>query len=323
MKTICIIGAGQIGSRHLQGLKKVSQPLRIFVVDPFEQSLHIARERYDAIQGKEDHHVEYLHSMNDLPESIDVAIIATGANVRRKVIENVLRQTTVRFFILEKLLFQSLEDYVAVETLLKKHKAKAWVDCSMRTIPFYAQLKKDFDQSTFQFFVTGGNFGLITTIIHYIDLIAYLGNCYEYTMDTTSLEKDLLSSKRKGFFEMKGTIRFFFTNGIFATITSYSDSTLPLQIEIVSSKARCICWEEENKALIVAEKDQWKRQRMKPNIPYQSEMTTYVIEDLLQKGDCALTPFHLSAQLHIILLTGLLTFLNKDNTQKVVCVPFT
>ena len=38
MKTICIIGAGQLGSRHLQALKNVSKVLRVYVVDPFEQS---------------------------------------------------------------------------------------------------------------------------------------------------------------------------------------------------------------------------------------------------------------------------------------------
>ncbi len=34
MKQICIVGAGQLGSRHLQALKKLNMDCCIYVVDP-------------------------------------------------------------------------------------------------------------------------------------------------------------------------------------------------------------------------------------------------------------------------------------------------
>ena len=44
---IAIIGAGQLGSRHLQGLKKAQLPMNIFVLDASEESLTICEQRYN------------------------------------------------------------------------------------------------------------------------------------------------------------------------------------------------------------------------------------------------------------------------------------
>ena len=44
MPTIVIIGAGGIGSRHLQSLSNIKIPLQIFVVDPILKALKIAKK---------------------------------------------------------------------------------------------------------------------------------------------------------------------------------------------------------------------------------------------------------------------------------------
>ena len=41
-----IIGAGQIGSRHLQALCKLESPARVALVDPSDESLQTASDRY-------------------------------------------------------------------------------------------------------------------------------------------------------------------------------------------------------------------------------------------------------------------------------------
>jgi prephenate dehydrogenase len=46
MFQVAIIGAGQLGSLHLQGLKSASSPLSITVMDSSEDSLRVAEERY-------------------------------------------------------------------------------------------------------------------------------------------------------------------------------------------------------------------------------------------------------------------------------------
>jgi predicted dehydrogenase len=50
MKSIVIIGAGQLGSRHLQALRLIDEPIRIQVVDPSHESLKVAEERFNQVK---------------------------------------------------------------------------------------------------------------------------------------------------------------------------------------------------------------------------------------------------------------------------------
>ena len=179
MKNICIIGAGQIGSRHLQALKSVKVPLNIRVIDLYSSSLDTARERYDSLKIKNPHIITYSQKI-DIDKPLDIAIIATSSNVRRKVIEELFSKTKVKYMILEKILFNNLDDYESVSDLLKKSKCKCFVDMSMRTMPFYNSLKKEFDKKSIIFSVSGSAYGLVTNAIHYIDYIANLSDCYDY-----------------------------------------------------------------------------------------------------------------------------------------------
>ena len=47
--TILITGAGQLGSRYLQGLNNCRETLDIYVNDISEQSLQIAKQRWEQV----------------------------------------------------------------------------------------------------------------------------------------------------------------------------------------------------------------------------------------------------------------------------------
>ena len=51
-----IIGAGQIGSRHLQALCQFEKPIRVDLVDPSDESLQTAQSRFEEVisSGKPD-----------------------------------------------------------------------------------------------------------------------------------------------------------------------------------------------------------------------------------------------------------------------------
>lgn len=51
MKNIVVIGAGQLGSRHLQALSKVNFQTRIEVVAPFADALEVAWARFNEISS--------------------------------------------------------------------------------------------------------------------------------------------------------------------------------------------------------------------------------------------------------------------------------
>ena len=86
-KKIAIIGAGQLGSRHLQGLTKINQAIDITVIEPNPDALNLAKNRYEEMPVNPlVRSVSYVSSLKSISQDLDLAIIATNANVRRKVI---------------------------------------------------------------------------------------------------------------------------------------------------------------------------------------------------------------------------------------------
>lgn len=321
MKNVCIIGVGNIGSRHLQALKKVKLPLNIEVVDPSLESLDLAKERFNQIKSSVNHNISFLKKIADVSETIDICIIATSSNIRRKVVEDLLSKSIVKYLILEKIFFQKKEDYFAIEKLLESKNCKAWADFSMRTMPFYSNLKDEF-KNPLLMAVSGSQYGLITNAIHYIDYIAYLTDCYDFTIDTKGLDPKPIESKRKGFLELNGTLNVHFNDGSVGTFTCFSNGDTPLIIELISDNKRIISKETERKALI-ASSPQWSWKEVESNIPYQSDMTNIVVEEIITRGNCPLTPYNQASKLHLQLLESLLTFLNESSEKKFDIYPFT
>lgn len=322
MKNICIIGAGNIGSRHLQGLKKVTFPLNIEVVDPSKDSLEIARQRYEQIVSSVNHKISYLQDLSKVLKKIDLAIIATNSNVRRKVAEQLLTTSSVKYLILEKILFQNPEDYQSLEKLMIKKGCKAWVNFSMRTMPFYHNLKGKVDKPI-QMIVSGSQYGLITNAVHFIDYIAFITGNYAFTVDTDGLNKTPIKSKRLGFLELNGTLNVHFSEGSSGSFTCYSTGNAPFIIELLASNYRCLSRESEQKAWVSSGNTKWQWTELDSNIPFQSDMTSSLVESILNYGVCPLTPYKDAANLHITFLGGLLQFLNKTSHKKYSLYPFT
>lgn len=322
---VYIIGAGQLGSRHLQALKAVPVPLSITVVDPNGSSLQTAKERYEAVQASNapEHEMTFSQTIPAADAKVQLAVVATNANVRREVIEQTLAGNQVQYFILEKLLFQRKADYPAMEKLLSKRQVRAWVNCSMRTMPFYADLRKITDNGKVDLTVTGGQYGLVTNAIHYLDYIAYLTNCNDYSLDTSQLLPEVIPSKRPGFSELNGALYATFTDGSTAHLRCYPAGTAPTQVTVSNEYFRCISRESEKRAWLAEAKTEWKWQDIAADIPFQSAMTTKVVGELLASGSCPLTSFSESVRTHLQLLEPLQVFLQTHGQESTDYYPFT
>ena len=315
---ILVVGAGQLGSRHLQGLAKINLPIEITVIDPSEESLKVSRQRFEEVAG-------FMGSIiysTKLPSEalFDIAIISTNSNVRKGVIENVVLNNKVKYFILEKFLFQKRDDYFDIEKLLISNNIRAWVNCSRRMFPFYQEIKDSLDnQKHIHFSVSCSNLFLGSNAIHYLDLFAFLSNDYNFEIET-NFDQEILKSKRNGFIDFSGHI--YGRSDIMSfDIHSYSVEGTSNMLIIESPNQRYIVEENFPVQLSISKKENnWQWEKKEINIPYQSGLTNIVCEELLAKGNCDLSTYSDSTQLHLMLLEKFIAHYNKINkTNSDIC----
>ena len=302
----------------------MSEPLEIVVLDPSPESLRLAKERFEemaTIGGA--HSVEYSQKIKTNGTPTDLAIIATTSRDRLRAIEEAYAAGPVNCFVLEKILFQQPEDFEAARKLFLKNGSRVWVNCITRFIPAYRNIKSSFTHPDLFYHVSGGIVGLATSTVHFLDHIAYLTGCFEYTVDTSLLDPVPIKSKREGFLEFNGTLTARFSNGTLFTITHYPAGIEPTQIIIGNRDARYIFRQEEEKVWVAKASDGWRSEEKTAPFLYQSIMTTTVVEDILGKGSCDLSTYEESVKVHLPLMEALRAFLNTHGSEQYDYYPFT
>jgi len=312
MYKIAIIGAGQLGSRHLQGLAKSSFSISIEIVDPFEESLNIAKTRFNEINRSEYiTSINYYQSIDKLSDKIDLVIVATGANVRSKVVTELLSKKEVNNLILEKVLFQTIEEYRIVEELLNKTNTKCWVNHPRRMFPVYKSLKNELENaSSISYNLQGGDWGLGCNALHFIDHLSFLTNSNDLKIDNTYLDNKIYDSKRQGFSEINGLLVGSLSNNTF-TLSSNVHSTQSI-FTIVSDIIVIRIDELKGEMNISRKNNDWIWELKKEKIVYfQSELTNILINDILIEKKCDLPTYEDATKLHIPFITSLLDHMKK------------
>lgn len=301
---IAIIGAGQIGSRHLQACALL-QNAAIYIVDPDNSSLETARQRFEEIKSASKVEINYCKDILDLPSNIDVCIVATNSVVRRAVIESVISHCKVRYFILEKILFQRIEDYAIISDLFIAHQIKAWVNCPRRIFDVYDHIKNSID-GPISMFVSGNEWGLASNGIHFIDLFQFLCNSSDpYTIHCEALNNNVYESKRSGFDEYKGTISI--QSGENALQISCFDGDFKLPSVVIYSQHKNWLIVESSPSYFVDLSDtKSELNRQYFDIPFQSKLTNQLIEQIMQTGSCGLATYEESMSIHIPFISSLM-----------------
>ncbi|UCB45284.1 MAG: Gfo/Idh/MocA family oxidoreductase [Spirochaetota bacterium] len=325
MYRLALIGAGQLGSRHLQALAKSDFSLEIEVVDKSEESLKTAKDRFSEItENRNVKKVDYYTSVTQIQPEIDLCIIATTSDIRARVTKELLHRASVRYILFEKVLFQSLAEYDEMEGLLKNKGVNAWVNCPRRIYPFYINLKEELANKNDLFFmVYGGEWGLACNAIHFIDLLAFLSGGLDYSIEKDGLDSSVIDSKREGYIELTGTLQGVFGNGCKFFLHSCRGSLAPHIIAISSRDSQIIVDEDRGNARLSRRTSNWIWEDLSFAVPFQSDLTHTVVENILLEGKCGLTPFIESAELHKTLLRKLLEYLRTMRGEEVTLCPIT
>jgi predicted dehydrogenase len=318
MLNIALIGAGQLGSRHLQGLALLNRPARITVVDPGEKSLATAQGRF--AQVKQDKvEARFATRFEELPREIDGAVVATSADVRRKAIEALLGHAKVKVALLEKVLFQRLEDYDAIGRLLHASGTRAWVNCAQRLWPFFAELRaRTLGKNNVHIGVSGAQWGLGCNAIHNIDLLPFLTGDQACRIET-ALDAGTIPSKRPNFIEFTGTLHAHGARGNRVVQTSWRDGDAPFEFEVQGQDFR-VLWRVADGAMRMCEAaNGWKWREGESRAPYQSQLTHTVLLEMIEQGRSVLPTYAESAKLHRPMLEAFLLHQNRKVDEQQAC----
>jgi hypothetical protein len=305
-RKIAVIGAGQLGSRHLQGLAKIAEALDIFIVDPSEASTTVALERFDAVNTGNGTTVTALRTIEALPAELDVVIIATAAHVRFGVLERLLAHAKVDKLLLEKVLFQELAQYEAASSLLGSLRESTWVNCAQRLWPFFIALREQFrNDPNLEVVITGSNWGLGCNAVHNTDIAEFLWDGKK--TQVARLDPVVIESKRPGFKEFTGELVTEVEGGGRLRQLSYATGDAPFTVTVFHPQLQQR-WNVVTSQLYSADAaNGWSVQASDMAAPFQSQLTATIVQSMLDGADCGLPAFDEAAATHVATLSALLS----------------
>lgn len=297
MKTFSVIGCGEIGSRHLQGLLHFPEPVKIQVVEPSAMARSIAQARAEEVQCRAGTELSWHESMETI-EPGEFTVIATTAVKRVDIFCRLLDQGHKRFLI-EKMVCQSDQEYQGLLAAFKQKGAKGWINCYRRYTEFYKKLKLDLGSSPLHVSVLGGNQGLGCNAIHFLDLFAFL--CADNHIDIIGgfFSDRLLPNKRsRDLIEFAGTIVAQAANGSTMTLTFSEASPALITVEVLGRSVRAFIDEDGRRAQVAREWENWGWQAESFMNLYSSQLTPQVAYEVLTTDQCNLASLEDSYPAH-------------------------
>ena len=316
MKTILIAGAGQLGSRHLQGVKTSKYELDIWVYDLSDESLKVAEERYNQVDSN-NKSVHFVNTLEVVPSEIDVVIVASSSKPRAAIVSAILASKAVKYMVLEKFLFPRLSEYEEIGSLIKQKQVKTWVNCPRRMWKGYEIIKQMIDKSKpIEYLYEGGVWGMCCNTIHFVDVFMYLNGMNHFSVNLNGLIQEVADSKRAGYVEVHGTEVFTTANGSVLKLTSLPD--YKGESHLIIRNGNTTIEYNEGKGLITV-----NGERTTVSVHYQSSLSGILVDELIETGMCRLASYDQSASYHIAYLSEIAPFINRIKGWKSDSCPIT
>jgi hypothetical protein len=319
--TVLIVGAGQLGSRYLQGLSKCSHSLRIYVVDTNPDALRVAQERWaEALAGNgTDKTVSYHPRIEDVSKEIDIAIVATTAYKRVDLLAIIIEHALIRYWILEKVLVQSSTELDRLLTIMEPE-SKIWVNTPRRMLTWHKIIRGNLVKNTpLHLNVAGKAWGLACNSIHFLDMLAWFSGESLAQISTDELAKEWIEAKRPGNWEIMGSLTAQFSGGSTVTLAVEAGELSDL-CYFLDLKDGEFTWRiDEEKGIAVRSDGLTTPGRL----PYQSEVTPMLIDQILSTGQCELPTLAISAEIHRVFLDAMLKHWRKTVDVTATSVPIT
>ena len=307
-----------MGSRHLQGLVRAKCQLEIAVVDPSSSALETAKSRWVEAGGEYCHH--RISWENDIPpelETIDLAFVVTSAKGRAELVQKIASQMAVRFWVLEKVLAQSVEELETISRVTALSHG-VWVNTPRRMMVWHRSLKKAFEsEGPIKASYSADLWGLACNSIHFLDLISWWMGEKLDSIDPNSLDSHWFESKRAGYFEVTGKLVARFSEGSTLMLESRDQAEIqPIQIELANGNT----WKIDE---VNGKASSTSGEHIDGCIEFQSQLSGRLVDDILLRGQCDLPNLEESVPMHAIFLQAMLKHWNLSQKRNDARIPIT
>jgi hypothetical protein len=261
------------------------------------------------------HAVAFHAVFESLPRQIDIAIVATTADVRPQVVRRIAGHADVRYWVLEKILAQSeagLDELSAVAGA----SAGAWVNTPRRMMPWHREIKAQFAlKPPLTLTVPGGPWGLACNAVHFLDLFAWWTGETLQDVATDRLGRRWFEGSRPGNWEVLGTLEGRFSGGSRAVLTASEAGAGVL--DVTDGDRSWQIRESEGAAHRSDGLD------LPGRVAYQSEMSGSLVESILASGRCELPTLQESAALHRVFIRAMQEHWTRTGNHAADVVPIT
>ncbi len=293
-KNIVLVGCGNIGSRHVQALTKLTFNITLHLVEPSLESQNLTKSRLEETSlGNIDDIVWHDSVEEPMPKS-DLVIIATQSIGRADLIENLLEKGHSRFLI-EKMVCQSTEEYTSLNSKFQEFGAKGWINTNRRYMEPYRQLKDSIKDESFYMYVLAGDVGLGSNAYHFVDLFSWFSNEENISINGDLLDKKITLSKRgNNLLEFSGTLTC--KNKKSSSMISFLSSVnTPVILGFVTNENHIVINETEKKIISIHGNLSLSDNFEMANV---SNSTTQIVNSILIKDECDLPKLNFALDAH-------------------------
>lgn len=302
MPTVLVVGAGALGSRYLQGLKRCRLPLTIIAVDPSAPALNTALERWNEVSiGFELVTLDMRESVKEglelTQETVDLVVVATSSAPRARIVQEIAAESAPTAWILEKMLAQNSHDVRIIEATLARC-SQAYVNTPYRAMDAYKELRRQF-VPPLTVLVEGGSWGPGSNAIHHIDTVAWAARSRIAGVSVEIGRSGWYQTKREGYKDFYGSVEVSYRDGSQLTLVSH-DQPFSFITRVTDSLGNTWILDELN------------RKATSPDgnvsafhVELQSEMTPRIVTNILTENFCELPSLHESGEMHASLLDAI------------------
>lgn len=308
-RRVLLVGCGQLGSRHLQAVASLPEVTEIEVVDKRPEALALGKERLTEISPKSGSlAVRWLSSLDQASAQGDLCIVATQAQGRATLIQDVARFLSYENFLIEKIVAQSIAEYQELLRYAEEKELKIWVNLKSRAHPSHKRVKEQLGSADpILYSVVGGNHGLANNGVHAADLFVFLDGSGRLDYTASAIDPQVFPSKRgPQLFDLSGTLQGTNVRGSHFTLSFAKDHLGPLLFTVANRRYRAVVDDAKQWFYESTEDSGW----MWTPVPFQatltvSHMSRQFAADIFVAGRCELPSLQEAFPAHQFILKAL------------------